>query len=178
VAAFAPPLRGRAISGIGAVVVPLVMAAAAYAFLTVTGIGSGAAPVGTAADWSVTGADGTGHPSSTGLMYAGGSQATLTYRITNAGSGHQGLDDVTVVFATATDANGDTVVVDDATGAQVPGCLARWFSVGETTLTPALPADLAGGGSVTGSTHVALANDGSSQDACAGANPRLTVTAN
>jgi hypothetical protein len=162
----------------GAALATLAVAATAYAYLTATGIGSGAAPVGSATNWTVTGADGTGHPTSAGLMYAGGASAALTYRITNAGTGHEGLDDVTVVFATATDANGDTVVVNDATGAPVIGCLARWFSVGSTTLSSgALPADLSGGGYITGSTRVSMLNDSAPQNACAGANPRLTVTA-
>ena len=151
--------------------------AAAYAYFTATGQGTGAAAVGPSVHWSVTGADGSGAPGTTALMEPGGAPADFTYRVTNAGGGHQGLQSANVVLATATDAHGNTVVVDSATGSGVAGCLASWFSVGASSFVSALPADLAGGDFVVGHAPVSMATLDGPQDACAGATLRLTVTA-
>jgi hypothetical protein len=153
---------------------------AAYAYFTATGTANGSAGVGTSTNWSVTGFTGSGLPSSTGTLLPGAGSAALTYRVTNASSGHQGINSVTVALATS-GAN----VVDSATGNAVSGCLSSWFSVGSSTFTASdgstavnlsTPDDLAGADWITGSTSVTMNNVGSSQDACKSASPRLTVT--
>jgi hypothetical protein len=153
---------------------------AAYAYFTASGTANGSAGVGTSTNWSVTGFSGSGLPSSTGTLLPGGASASLTYRVTNPSSGHQGINSVTVALATS-GAN----VVDSATGTAVSGCLASWFSVGSSTFTAsdgttavslASPHDLAGTDYITGSTSVTMSNVGSSQDPCKSASPRLTVT--
>src|SRR5438270_1168408 len=166
---------GAGIRGTATVLAALLIGTvAAYAYFTAGGSTSGAASVGTSTNWSVTGASGSGAPTTTGLMYPGGTPATFAYRITNAGSRHQQVGNVQVAVATATDGHQNTVVVDSSTGLPVPGCLAGWFSAGPSAFTDAanaattLPKDLAGGGYVTGATPVSLTDADLAQDACAG----------
>jgi len=154
-------------------------AMAAYAYFTASGSANGSAGVGTSTAWSVTGFNGSGLPSSTGLLYPGAGSAALTYRITNPSSGHQAVTSVTVSIA----ADGSGNVLDNATGNAVSGCLASWFSGGSSTFkasdgttTVTLPVDLAGADFITGSTSVTMSNASASQDACKLASPRLTVT--
>jgi hypothetical protein len=155
---------------------------AAYAYFTSSGSANGSAGVGSATNWSVTGFNGSGSPSSSGTMYPGAGTATLTYRITNAGTGHQAVTSVTVAVATTT-VSGNTVIVDNSTGTGVAGCLATWFTGGSSSFLASdgstavsLPADLAGSDYITGSTGVTMSNVASSQDTCQGHSPRVTVT--
>jgi hypothetical protein len=152
---------------------------AAYAYFTSSGSANGSASTGTSTAFSVTGANGSGLPSSSGTMYPGAGSASLTYRVTNPGTGHQAVSSVTV--AVAADANGN--ILDSASGTAVSGCLASWFtpaastfkaSDGTTTVTA--PVDLAGADYITGTSVVTMANVNASQDSCKLASPRLTVT--
>jgi hypothetical protein len=176
-------VQGVAHVGAAAIATVLLGVAAAYAYFTAAGSLSGPGSVGSATAWSVTGAAGSGAPSSAVKMYPGGAPAAFTFRITDAGDGHQALQQASVVFVTTTDGAGNTVLVDDATGDPVEGCLSSWFTVGSSSFVDGsgrattLPIDLTGGGYVTGTTAVAMANAGVAQSACEGANPRLTVTA-
>ena len=172
------PLKGAARLGAVAVGTVVVSAVAAFAYFTASGALSGPGSIGSSTAWSVTGTDGGGNPSASGLMYPGAAGATFAYRVTNTGSGHQGVEHVSVSFATATDSQGNTVVVDSATGSPVAGCLAGWFSVGPPSFSGAtLPTDLAPGGYLAGSAQLVMADEGAAQDACGGTNPRVTVTA-
>jgi len=154
---------------------------AAYAYFTASGTADGSAGVGTAVNFSVTGSNGSGLPSTgASYLYPGGPAVALTYRITNPSSGHQAVRTVSV--AVAQDGNGDAVT---PAGASITGCTATWFTAGSSTYTasPAagggaatLTDDLAGGDYITGSTSVTMGNVGSSQDVCKNATPKLTVT--
>jgi len=145
---------------------------AAYAYFTDTGSGNGSAGVGTATNWSVT------NLVSSGTLYPGAGSATLTYKITNAGTGHQKINAVTVSVA----ADGSGNVLDSTSGNPVSGCLASWFSVGSSSFTDSgnaattIPKDLAGADFVNGSTSTTMTNAAVSQDACKLASPRLTVS--
>lgn len=140
---------------------------AAYAYFTSQGSGSGAASVGTATPWTVSGVSTTGGP----LKPASGTE-TIGYTVTNSSSGQQKLNAVTV--SVVNDGSGN--VLNSASGdAAVAGCLVSWFSVDNSGAPSA--ANLAGGGSVTGSATVTMTDSGTSQDACQGVSPKLNVVA-
>ena len=146
---------------------------AAYAYFTSTGSGTGKADVGSATSWTV------GNASTTGTMYPGAGTATLTYRVTNPGTGRQAVTGVSVTVA----ASGGNII-DDTTGNAVAGCTASWFSAAASTFkasdgttTVVAPVDLAGGDYITGTSAVTMSNVASSQDACQGHSPRLTISA-
>jgi hypothetical protein len=168
---------------VGAMLVAVLVlggAAAAFAYFTSSGVGNGTGTVGSATTWSVTGFGGSGTPSATGTLYPGVGSASLTYRVTNAGSGHQAVN--SVVVTVAADGTGNAL---DSTGTAITGCLATWFSVGAssflasdgtTAVSLATPRDLANAGYITGSTAITMANVALVQDACQAKSPRLTVT--
>jgi hypothetical protein len=154
-------------------------AAAAFAYFTSSGTANGTGAVGSATSWSVTGFAGSGNPTASGTLYPGVGTSTLTYRVTNPGTGHQAINSVTVTVPA--DGSGNAL---DSTGTAISGCLASWFTVGSssflaadgtTVVTLASPHDLAGAGYITGSTTVTMTNAAVAQDACQGKTPRYTV---
>ena len=137
----------------------------AFAYFTSTGSGTGNGTVGSASHWTVT----AGSPTGPGLLPGSGTD-TVTYTVTNPGSGHQGF--TTTTAAMTTDNSGG--VFDTVQGKFVDGCLASWFTVSNT---PPAAADVPGGGSVNGSLTISLNNVNSSQDACQGLSPQVTINA-
>lgn len=142
--------------------VALALAAGAFAYFTSTGSGTSQASVGKASNWSVT------FGSVSGTVYPGYGTTTIPYTVTNPSSGHQYLSGTTATVAS--DASNDIT----SGGADVPGCLAAWFTAANTS--PAA-ADLAGGGSESGSVAVTMTDASTSQNACQGATPDIQVSA-
>src|SRR5205823_1346953 len=122
---------------------------AAYAYFTgSSGSGSSTGTVGSSTQWSV------GSVSSSGTMYPGGGSVTLSYTVTNGGSGYQKVTSAAVSVATDGAPPASAVVLDSSDN-PVPGCLASWFAVNDTT-THAAYVELAPSGSETGSATVTM----------------------
>jgi hypothetical protein len=153
--------RKRVVVSLG-VVASLALTAAAIAYFTSTGSGTGQATVGTSTAWSVT------FGTTTGTMYPGSGTSNVPYTVTNPSSGHQYLASTS---ATVKD-DGSGNITDG--GSSVAGCSSSWFTA--TNHSPAA-VDLAGAGTTTGSVDVTLANVGSSQDPCKGHHPDIVVDA-
>jgi hypothetical protein len=152
--------------GIAALCVAAVLALAggAYAYFTSTGSGTGSASVGSATSFTVTAATATGGP-----LYPGSGSQTISYTVTNAGSGAENLS-----ATSASVASSGANITDH--GVAVAGCLASWFTA--TDSPPTLPQDLAGGATSTaGSVTVTMSDSGTSQNACEGASPDITISA-
>jgi len=140
-------------------------AGAALAYFTSTGAGTGSASVGTAGTWTV---NQVGAASPANSLYpdaapGGANIETVTYDVTNNGSGTQNLASVSVAVDPTfsyVDANGD------------PACTAADFSLdGNTVGTSATDATLAGevtaGATTTTSTFtIELIDNGKNQDSC------------
>lgn len=141
----------------------LALAGGAFAYFTSSGSGTGQAAVGQAGAWTVT--PGT----ASGTMYPGAGSTTIPYTVTNSGSGHQQLNATTT--AVVADASGNV----KSNGTSVPGCLATWFSTANTA--PA-SADLAAGGTATGSVSVSMSDASANQNACQGVTPDIQISAN
>jgi hypothetical protein len=147
------------------VVAVLVGAGAAVAYFTSSGSGTGQASVGSSTAFTVNVAAATGGP-----LYPGSGTENLTYTVHNGSSGHQNLSSTSA--AVAADNNG--AITDN--GTSVTGCKASWFTA--TNHAPSLPQNLAGGADATGgNVDVTMQDSGTSQNACQGAHPDITVSA-
>ena len=102
-----------------------------------------------------------------GSLYPGIGSETLTYSVTNSGGGNQELNSVN--FSVANSGQGGA-------------CLGSWFTVTDNGSTNGVvPAgansDLAPGHSDNGTVTLSLRDVATSQDACEGASPQVTLTA-
>lgn len=146
------------------VIAVLAVAGGAYAYFTSSGSGNGAATVGSASNFTVTPQTATGGP----LLPGAGSE-TINYTVTNPSSaGHQNLSATTA--SVAADGSGNVI----QGGTAVSGCKASWFSAANSG--PAA-ADLAPGGTATGSVVVTMTDAAVSQDSCQGVSPQILITA-
>jgi hypothetical protein len=139
----------------------LVVGGAAYSYFTATGSGTGNAVVGTSSPWTVA------QTSTSGTIYPGAGTATISYSVTNAGTGYQKLSGTTTAIASS---SGNVT----ANGTAVSGCLASWFSTSGNT-SPS--GDVAPGAALTGSVNVTMTDAAASQDACQGVHPDVTISA-
>lgn len=146
------------------VVATLAVAGAAFAYFTSTGSGTGSATVGSSSNWTVAAQTATGGP-----LYPGAGSMSIPYTIKNPSSGSQGLQSVSAAVASS----GGNVTQN---GSAVAGCSASWFTA--TNNPPGL-GDVPGGQTVTGSVTVTMQDDTtSSQDACQGVQPDISISAN
>jgi hypothetical protein len=160
---FARLGRRRAVVAVGGIVAALALGAAAFAYFTSTGSATGQTGVGSSSPWQVQVSAATGGP-----LYPGSGSENLAYTITNTDAGHQQLSSIST--AVASDSSGNVL----HNGVAVPGCLASWFTA--TDNPPAgLPLDLAGSGVANGSVTVTMTDANTSQNACAGVSPDITV---
>lgn len=147
-----------------------VMAAiGAYAYFTSTGSGSGSATVGTATSWTVSVAHVSGGP-----LYPGAGTENKTYTVTNAGSGNQQLNQVTMRVANADGsawASGTCTKDDFSVDGAAAGATA--------TDTYGLPGHNYAGGAGTGAVAftVQMVETGSDQNDCQGTTPPILVSA-
>ena len=126
-------------------------AGAAFAYFTSTGAGTGSASTGSTTAVTITQ---TG--SVTGLL-PGGPSATINYSVHNPGAGAAHVGSVTVTL---------TSVTTGAVGGD-PACTTASYSI---TQGPAINADVAPGGTVTGTATIAMLDNGLNQDNCQAAN--------
>jgi len=162
--------RVAVVAAIGA----LAAAGAAYAYFSggsnsVTGSGT----VGASTTWGVS----QGTPSWSGsltALYPGAASDTeyLPFTVTNNGHGHQAVTAITAALPAET--NGDA---ETAAGADIPGCQASWFTASVDSGNPALPSDLAPGGTYAGKIDLTMQDTATNQNACQSASPAVTITA-
>jgi hypothetical protein len=160
--------RKRALVALTAIAV-LGISAAAIAYFSTSGTGTGQAKVGTSTALSVTAG------TTTGTMYPGTGTSTVPYTITNpTGSGVQNLSGTSVSVASDTTTGSPTLgdILDHGTA--VSGCLASWFT---PTDHPPAYGEIADGSSKSGSVTVVMADVNSSQDSCKTHTPDVTVNA-
>lgn len=156
------------------VIALLAIAAGAYAYFTggsssVTSSGS----VGASTTWGI--AQGTAGWSGTlTALYPGASNDTeyLPFTVTNNGKGRQAVTSITAVLPA--EANGDA---ETAAGADIPGCLASWFTATVDPTNPSLPDDLTPAGTYTGKIDLTMQDAATSQNSCQNAAPAVTITA-
>jgi hypothetical protein len=157
-----------------AFVAALAITGAAVAYFTGgSGTVTGSGTVGSSSPLGVT----TGTPTWSGsltALYPGATNDTelMPFTVTNNGSGHQAVTNLTAVLPA--ESNGDA---ETAAGADIPGCLAAWFTPTLDSGNPALPSDIAGGGTYTGKVDLAMQDVNANQNPCQGKSPAVTVTA-
>jgi hypothetical protein len=154
----------------------LAVGAIAVAYFTGgTGNGTGSAAVGTSTAWgvSVTGSA-TFTPAGYTAIYPGAGTEAIPFTVTNNGKGNQNLR--TLTYAIKND-GASPANVETSTGTVVTGCLASWFTATGDSGNGALPQDLATSGTYSGKVDVAMTDASTTQDACQGASPGVTVTA-
>jgi hypothetical protein len=152
----------------------LALAGGAYAYFTggsnsATGSGS----VGASTQWGI--AQGTASWSgSLTALYPGATNDSeyLPFTVTNNGHGHQAVTSITASLLAET--NGDA---ETAAGADIPGCLASWFTVTVDPGNPSLPANLAPAGTYAGKVDLTMQDSGTNQNSCQNAAPAVTITA-
>jgi hypothetical protein len=138
-----------------------------------TGSVTGSGTVGASSAWGVT----TGTPTWSGsltALYPGATNNTqfIPFTVTNNGNGHQSVTSVTV--SVPADASGNAKT---AGGTSITGCLASWFTASTDAGNPALPSNLAAGGTYTGKVDLTMQDSGTNQNACQNAAPAVTITA-
>jgi hypothetical protein len=138
-----------------------------------SGSGTGSGSVGASTPWGVA----TGTPTWSGsltALYPGASNDTqfIPFTVTNNGHGQQSVS--TIAVAVPKDASGNA---ETASGASITGCLASWFTASVDAGNPALPSNLAAGGTYTGKIDLTMQDSGTNQNACQNAAPAVTITA-
>jgi len=114
----------------------------AYAYFSTTGTGTGSAVVGSATSVQLS----SSASDVTGILYPGGSDASVVVHVKNAGNGAQYVGDV----------NG--VVADNGL------CLGSWFVVDQVTVAK----DLAKGADTTATTKLRMTDSTTNQNICQG----------
>lgn len=134
---------------------------------------NGSGSVGASSPWGVTSGASTWSGSLTAL-YPGASNNTefVPFTVTNNGNGHQSLATLTAVVAKDASGNAET-----AAGTSITGCLASWFTATVDSGNPALPSNLAPGGTYTGKIDLTMQDSGTNQNPCQNAAPAVTITA-
>jgi hypothetical protein len=155
-------------------VAALAITGAAVAYFT-GGSGSvtGSGTVGASTAWGVT----TGTPTWSGTLtalYPGATNNTelIPFTVTNNGHGHQSVTSITATLPAQS--NGDA---QTAAGADIPGCLASWFTATVDSGNPALPSNLAPAGTYIGKIDLTMQDSGTNQNPCQNAAPAVTITA-
>jgi hypothetical protein len=126
-------------------------AGAAFAYFSSTGAGTGSASTGSTTAVTITQTN-----TITGLL-PGGPSATINYSVHNPGAGAEHVGSVTVTV---------TSVTTGAVGGD-PVCTPASYSI---TQGAAINADVAPGGTATGTATIAMLDNGLNQDNCQAAN--------
>ena len=169
-------MKGKMSKKVVAILVMLVVAVGAaglaFAYFTSTGTGTGTAKVGTSSGWAVA-----QKGVFSGTMYPGVGTSTVTYTVTNNGTGNQAIASAGKVTAAIVD-NGASPALVKSGGTAVTGCEASWFHAGTPAAagTPTYPIDLAAGASQDYTVGVTMDNASANQDACQGIAPDVTLS--
>ena len=130
----------------------------AYAYWTSTGSGTGSATTGTSTAFTVT------STTSGSALTPGGPADTVSFTVTNPGTGNQKLTAVAVTVAAS----------DGSSWTAVPGCSAGDYTVG----TPSFNAGvITPGNNIVGTVTLQMKDTGINQDACKGATVPLYIAA-
>jgi len=157
-----------------AFVAALAITGAAVAYFTGGSVSvNGAGKVGAPTPWAVA----LGTPTWSGTLtalYPGATSDTelIPFTVTNNGQGPQSVTKITASLPAET--NGDA---ESAGGVDIPSCRASWFSAVADTGNPALPSNLAPGGTYAGKIDLTMTNANTNQNACQNAAPEVTITA-
>ncbi|MDF2442130.1 MAG: hypothetical protein JWR01_333 [Subtercola sp.] len=144
--------KKRVIAIVTAAVLVLGGGGAAFAYWTSTGIGNGTTTTGTSVAFAVAQTTIAGGP-----LTPGGPQETVSFTVTNPGTGSQRLNAVAVTIVN-TDASPFSVTVAGA-----PACTAADYTIGAVTVAAG---DIAPSGVVTGTVVVTMNNLTTNQDSC------------
>ncbi len=166
-------LSKKRLAGVAFVAVLAVSGIAVAYFTGGSGSVTGSGTVGASSALSVT----TGTPTWSGsltALYPGATNNTqfLPFTVTNNGNGHQSV--TTIAVALLKDGSGNA---ETASGTPITGCLASWFTVAVDGGNPALPSNLAPGGTYTGKVDLTMQDSGTNQNQCQNAAPAVTITA-
>lgn len=147
---------------------------AAFAYFTTHGSGTSSGSVGTtsdAQDWGVTFPGPVSYTGGADAIYPGITEM-IPVTITNNAFGFEGLQSVSVALKTS----GDDVA--DSSGADIPGCLASWWSVSVTNSGLGFGTSMPPTSNDAETVSLTLNDDSThSQDACENALPGFVVTA-
>jgi hypothetical protein len=168
--------RKKLFAAMGTIAALAVGAIAVAYFTGASGSGTGSSTVGSSTAWSVAVNSGsaTYTPAGYTAIYPGSGNEAIPFTVTNNGKGAQNLR--TVTYAIKND-GGSPANAETSTGTVITGCQASWFTAAADASNTTLPSDLAAGGTYTGKVDVTMSDSGTSQDACQGASPGVTVTA-
>jgi len=167
--------RRRAMVALSVIAV-LAVVAAAIAYFTSTGSGTGSGAVGSATNYTVTPNAFAGGP-----LFPGNGTEASTGTVTNGGSGTQHLNTITATIAAP------TVAAGAPTGDPAHPCSAADFTLSSTTwavggtgqtATLTVGTDLAPNGTFSWSgLNISMVNAGYNQDNCQGATAKITFNA-
>jgi hypothetical protein len=101
-------------------------------------------------------------------LYPGGPGEYLQVVVANDSQASHTLRSIAALIAA--EPNGDA---ETAAGADIPGCMARWFSA----TVDATNQTLGPGGTYTGTVDLTMPGSATNQDACRNASPAVVVTA-
>jgi hypothetical protein len=152
--------RKRVVALVASAVLVFGGGAAAFAYWTATGTGTGEATTGESTDFAVTSLPATGP-----AMTPGGTGHSVTFEIANDGTSAQTLTSVSVA-----------IMEDDGTvWNDVVGCSAADYTLGTPVVTPG---PIAAGDEVTGTVTITMVNDEDrNQDGCQLAEVPLYISA-
>jgi hypothetical protein len=149
--------------------ITLGLGGAAFAYSAAAGTGIASAAVADTGIWNLV-RDG----STSGPMYLGQGDSAVTYTITNEGNGKQALEQGDLLASIYSYPNTGVV---ESNGSAVAGCLAAWFTplVG----APSVPygTSIAPGATESVTVTVTMTDATSSQDACEGVSPVVSLAA-
>ena len=153
--------------------ITLGLGGAAFAYFTASGSGTGAAAVGDAssATWGIT------QTAELGTMYPGQGSSAITYTITNDGSGNQALEATSLAASVNSDLSGPSAGDVMSNGSAVNGCLASWFTPAIGAPSISYGTSIAPGAAETVIVTVTMSDAASSQDACQGVSPVVSLAA-
>lgn len=158
----------RKLAAIG--IIPALLAGGAFAYFLAGGTGSGNGHYSTGAPASVALTITIGAPVGAGLVPGGPSQ-TIPVSVTNPSAGA-----VTFTLAPTINSGAGNVLRSDGAFAQIPGCLASWFT--DTMQTGGTYTVAAGATTVVDSIVVTMPADAAdNQSACENQTPYISVTA-
>jgi len=166
-------LNKKRVAVVGAVAALAVTGVAVAYFTGGSGSATGSGTVGSSTAWAVA----TGTPTWSGsltALYPGatGNTELLPFTVTNNGKGHQSVASITASLPADSNGNAETT-----SGTSITGCLASWFTATLDASNPALPSNLAPGGTYTGKVDLTMQDSGTNQNPCQGASPAVTITA-
>ncbi|RFA07882.1 hypothetical protein B7R54_00625 [Subtercola boreus] len=144
--------KKRIVAIVTAAVLVLGGGGAAFAYWTSTGTGNGTTTTGTSVAFAVAQTTTAGGP-----LTPGGPQETVSFTVTNPGTGNQRLNAVAVTIEN-TDATAFSVTVGGN-----PACTAADYTIGTITVPTG---DIAPGALVTGTVAITMNNLGTNQDSC------------